>query len=202
MFTGLVHSRGRLLATRRHGSGLRLDLAHALGGGPLERGESVAADGVCLTVIEAGPERFAAELSPETLSRTGGAARWRTGREVNLERALEAGGRIGGHVVQGHADGLLRIVGWRRLPGGWVEARIELPAPARDWIVEKGSVALDGVSLTVSRVGGAWFECALVPTTLEATTLGARRPGDRLVAEFDLLAKVAAQAVARGGGRA
>lgn len=200
MFTGLVDSQGRLLATRRQGSGLRLDVAHALRGGPLEPGESVATDGVCLTVTEAGPERFAAELSPESLGRTGGAARWRAGRPVNLERALEAGGRIGGHVVQGHADGLLRIIGWRRLSGGWVEARLELPAAARDWIVEKGSVALDGVSLTVSRVGGAWFECALVPATLAATTLGARRPGDRLVAEFDVLAKVAAQAVARGGG--
>ncbi len=182
--------------------GSSLGVAHALRGGPLEPGESVATDGVCLTVTEVGPKRFAAELSPETLGRTGGSARWRAGRPVNLERALEAGGRIGGHVVQGHADGLLRIVGWRRLPGGWVEARLELPAAARDWIVEKGSVALDGVSLTVSRVGGAWFECALVPATLAATTLGARRPGDRLVAEFDVLAKVAAQAVARGGGRA
>ena len=201
MFTGIVGSKGRLLATRRQGSGLRLEVAHSLAGGPLEAGESVATDGVCLTVTDPGPDRFAAELSPETLARTGGPARWRAGREVNLERALEAGGRIGGHVVQGHADGLLRLVGWRRLPGGWVEARLELPAAAGAWVVEKGSVALDGVSLTVSRVGGAWFECALVPATLAATTLGARRPGDRLVVEFDMLAKVAAQAVARAAGR-
>jgi riboflavin synthase len=201
VFTGIVGSKGRVLATRRQGGGLRLEVAHALAGAPLEPGESIATDGVCLTVTDPGVDRFAADVSPETLARTGGPARWRAGREVNLERALEAGGRMGGHVVQGHADGLLRLVGWRRLPGGWVEARLELPAAARAWIVEKGSVALDGVSLTVSRVGGAWFECALVPATLAATTLGARRPGDRLVVEYDVLAKVTAQAVARGGRR-
>jgi riboflavin synthase len=201
VFTGIVGSKGRVLATRRQGGGLRLEVAHALAGAPLEPGESIATDGVCLTVTDPGEDRFAADMSPETLARTGGPARWRAGREVNLERALEAGGRMGGHVVQGHADGLLRLVGWRRLPGGWIEARLELPAAARTWIVEKGSVALDGVSLTVSRVGGAWFECALVPATLAATTLGARRPGDRLVVEYDVLAKVAAQAAARTGGR-
>ncbi len=205
MFTGLVGSRGRLLAARSQGAGLRLEVGHTLAGGPLALGESVATDGVCLTVAEPGPARFTAELSPETLARTGGAARWRPGREVNLERALAAGDRIGGHVVQGHADGLLRLLGRRRLPGGWAELRVELPARARAWVVEKGSVALDGVSLTVSRVGGSWFECALVPATLAATTLGALRPGDRLVVEYDVLAKVAAQAAqaaTRATGRA
>ena len=201
MFTGLVSSKGRLLATRRQGTGVRLEVGHGLTGGPRARGESIATDGVCLTVTDAAADRFAAELSPETLARTGGRARWRVGREVNLERALEAGGRIGGHVVQGHADGLIRLVGWRRLPGGWVEARFELPVEARGFLVEKGSVALDGVSLTVSRIGGPWFECSLVPATLGATTLGARRPGDRLIVEYDILAKVAAQAVTRSGGR-
>ncbi|MCU0231180.1 MAG: riboflavin synthase [Acidobacteria bacterium] len=202
MFTGLVGSKGRLLATRRQGAGLRLEVGHALPGGPLERGESIATDGVCLTVTEPGPDRFAAELSPETLARTGGCARWRAGREVNLERALAAGDRLGGHVVQGHADGVLRLTGWRRLPGGWVEARVAYPPAARAWIVEKGSIALDGVSLTIAKVGGSWFECALVPATLVATTLGDRRPGDELVVEYDVLAKVAAQAVTRAGGRA
>lgn len=203
MFTGLVTSRGRLAAVRRLGDGCRVEIEHRLEGAPVANGESIAVDGVCLTVTASSAGRLAAEISPETIARTGGAARWRAGHEVNLERALAAGERLGGHVVQGHADGELRLVGLRRRAGGWVEARVELPSAARRWIVEKGSVALNGVSLTVSRVGGSWFEVALIPATLAATTLGAIRPGDRVVVEFDILAKYASQAAtgaARTGG--
>ncbi len=205
MFTGLVTSRGRLVAVRRMGDGSRVEIEHDLPGGRPAAGESIAVDGVCLTVTGASTDRrFTAEISPETILRTGGFERWRGGREVNLERALQAGDRIGGHLVQGHADGTLRMLGLRRRAGGWIEARFELPPPARRWVVEKGSVALNGVSLTVARVGGSWFEVALIPATLSATTLGSIRPGERLVVEYDLLAKYAGQAASNGpraGGR-
>ncbi len=197
MFTGLVGAVGRLGRTRPRGAGLTVAIVHELPGGPLADGESVNVDGCCLTVSGTAPGQFTADLSPETLSRTGGRPRWRPGRPVNLERALAAGDRIGGHVVQGHADGLVRVLGIRRAAGGWATLRVDRPAAARGFVVPKGSVALDGVSLTVSRTGPGWFEVALIPATLGATTLGARRPGDRLVVEWDMLARVAAEARSR-----
>ncbi len=194
MFTGLVAGLGRLSRPRPRGAGLTVTVEHALPGGPVEPGESIDVDGCCLTASGPVPGRFDADLSPETLSRTGGRMRWRTGREVHLERALRAGDRMGGHVVQGHADGLLRVQAVRREPGGWLTLRLELPADARPLAVPKGSVALDGVSLTVSRRGPAWFEVALIPTTLAGTTLGRRRAGDRMIVEWDVLARVALEA--------
>ena len=189
MFTGLVEGLGRLARVRRAGAGARVRVAHALPGGDLEPGESVCVDGCCLTVAALGPGWFEADLSPETLARTGGTVRWRTGRSVNLERALHAGERVGGHYVQGHVDETLRLLALRRQPGGWTAARVELPPGARRYVVEKGSIALDGVSLTVARTGRGWFEVALIPTTLGATTLSQRRPGSRLIVEYDVLAR-------------
>lgn len=196
MFTGLVTSEGRLARARRSGGGLRLGIVHALPGGPLIPGESVSVDGCCLTVDRPAERVFEADLSPETLARTGGAGRWRPGRRVNLERALQAGDRLGGHIVQGHAEGLVRLIALRRASGGWLTARLALPAAWRRLVVEKGSVALDGISLTVSAKGSHWFEVALIPATLAQTTLARRRAGDSLIVEFDILAKYAES---RGG---
>lgn len=198
MFTGLVAAIGRLAAPRARGAGLTVAVEHALPGEPVAPGESIDVDGCCLTAVDPRPGRFDADVSPETLARTGGRARWRAGRRVHLERALLAGDRLGGHVVQGHADGLVRVIGARRQPGGWIVLRCDLPAAGRGLVVEKGSVALDGVSLTVSRSGSGWFEVALVPTTLGATLLGERRPGDRLVVEWDVIARVARQSTRQG----
>ncbi|MBP7147187.1 MAG: riboflavin synthase [Acidobacteria bacterium] len=189
MFTGLVAGLGRLAHVRRAGAGARARVEHELPGGNLEPGESICVDGCCLTVAGLGPGWFEADLSPETLARTGGTVRWRPGRSVNLERALRAEDRVGGHYVQGHVDGTLRLTALRRQPGGWIAARVELPPRARRYVVEKGSIALDGVSLTVARTGRGWFEVALIPATLGATTLSRRRPGSRLIVEYDVLAK-------------
>jgi len=192
VFTGLVEDVGRIVAVRRAGAGLAIEVRHSLPGEPLSRGESVAVDGCCLTVTGTGPGTFRADLSPETLARTGGTRRWRPGREVHLERALRAGDRMGGHLVQGHVDGEVRILSLRRVPGGGALLRVELPRDGRPLVVEKGSVALEGVSLTVARLGGGWFEVALIPETLARTNLGRRRPGERVNVEWDVMLKAAA----------
>jgi len=192
LFTGLVQDVGRIAATRRSGAGLAIEVRHSLPGEPPVRGESIAADGCCLTVTGTGPGFFRADLSPETLERTGGTRRWRPGRRVHLERALRVGDRVGGHLVQGHVDGEVRVLALRRVPGGGAVLRVELPRSARSAVVEKGSVALDGVSLTVARVGGGWFEVALVPETLRRTRLGRCRPGERLCVEWDVVLRAAA----------
>ena len=194
MFTGLVTDIGRLERTRAVGKGLVLTVVHDLGGGELERGESVAVDGCCLTVTDTGRGTFAADLSAETLARSGGRARWRTGRRVNLERALAAGQRLGGYYVQGHVDGVAQLVSLAREAGGWAVARVRAPREGRRWIIEKGSVALDGISLTVARCTGDWFEVAVIPETMRSSTLHLRRPGDRLTIEYDILARYAAGA--------
>jgi len=190
MFTGLVETVGRLRRVVPRGRGLRVVIAHGFADDPPRPGESIAVDGCCLTAVEAGPDAFAADLSAETLARTGGRRRWRPGRLVNLERAVRAGDRLGGHIVLGHVDDLVTLRGVRRGPGD-VRMRLAMPARAAGRVVEKGSVALDGVSLTVAGTGPGWFEVAVIPETLARTTLAARRPGDRLTVEFDVLARYA-----------
>lgn len=194
MFTGLIATVGRIASARPLGAGWLIEVEHDLGEEPIAAGESIACDGCCLTALEPGLTRFVADLSPESLSRTGGASRWRQGRRLNLERALRAGDRLGGHIVQGHADGLTRVVSTRTQAGGWRVFRLELPVAHRAWTIEKGSIALDGVSLTIAALGTHWFEVALIPQTLATTTLGERKPGDQLVVEYDLFAKYAARA--------
>ena len=194
MFTGLAAAVGELGAVRAKGGGLTVTVKHALPDGPIEPGESVAVDGCCLTAVAPGDGAFDADLSPETLSRTGGRLRWRPGRAVNLERALRAGDRLGGHIVQGHVDGLLRVAALRRGAGGFAELRLRLPAAARRYVVPKGSIALDGISLTVAKLGGDFFEVAVIPATLAATTLGRRRAGDEMIVEWDVMLRAAAAA--------
>lgn len=189
MFTGLVAGIGRLSRIRPRPPGLRLAIEHTLPDGPLEVGESVAVDGCCLTVIRTGAAWFDADLSPETLEKTGGRARWKAGKIVNLERALRVGARLGGHMVLGHVDGLVSLIHQKRWADGSMTARFSLPAEGRPLVVEKGSVALDGVSLTVSARGPDWFEVALIPASLDSTTLGSGSVGRRLTVEYDILGK-------------
>jgi riboflavin synthase len=146
-------------------------------------------------VAEPAPAGFAADLVAETLRRTalGGL---RPGARVNLERPLPLGGRLGGHLVQGHVDGVARLLDRTRVGDG-EEVRIELPADLERYLVEKGSIAVDGVSLTVAGVGPGWFAVALVPHTLEVTTLGDRRPGDPVQLEVDVVAKYVERLVVR-----
>jgi riboflavin synthase len=189
MFTGIVEGTGAVaaLAAAADDSGARLEVEAPWLAGQLEPGESVAVNGCCLTVAEATAAGFAADLVAETLRRTalGGLA---AGDLVNLERPMVLGGRLGGHLVQGHVDGVARVLD-RTAVGDGEEVRIELPAELARYVAEKGSVAVDGVSLTVAGVGPGWFAVALVPHTLEVTTLGDRRPGDPVQLEVDVVAK-------------
>ena len=148
MFTGLIQAVGKVTSLRRAGGGARLTLQAPLPGGPLEDGESIAVDGACLTVARRVRGGFEADLSEETLVRTT-AGSWRPGRRVNLERSLTPLTRMGGHFVQGHVDGRGKVRAMLA-GGGQTTLRVETPAALRHLIVEKGSVAVDGISLTVS----------------------------------------------------
>lgn len=187
MFSGLVTALGEVRALRRRGVGALLEVRCALAEEPLTSGESVAVQGVCLTVVAPGQEGFSADLSPETLARTtlGGL---RPGEKVNLERSLRLDARIGGHFVLGHVDATSSVVAVR--PGdGFQTVRFTLSSSVASEVAEKGSVAVDGVSLTVAAVGEGWFEVVLIPTTLTETTLGELRPGEKVNLETDVLAK-------------
>jgi riboflavin synthase len=189
MFTGIVEGTGTVVALTPSGSGdgARLEVDAPWPAGGLAVGDSVAVDGCCLTVVARTPGGFAADLVAETLRRTA-LGRLARGARVNLERPLALGGRLGGHLVQGHVDGVGRVLE-RRSTGESTELRVELPEELARYVVEKGSIAVDGVSLTVAAVGPDWFAVALVPHTLAATTLGERGPGDPVHLEVDVVAK-------------
>ncbi len=189
MFTGLVAAVGRVELVEPLPEGLRLSLGSPLG--PLTVGESVAVNGACLTVAVASGGTFTADLSQETLLRTT-LGRLSVGSAVNLERAALVGDRLGGHLVAGHVDGIARAL--EVVPVGEAR-RIELEGPAElaRFIAEKGSLTLDGVSLTVNSVRGVRFSVMLVPHTLAVTTLGALAPGDSLNLEVDLVARYVAR---------
>jgi riboflavin synthase len=188
MFTGIVTAMGRVAAVS-DGAGARR-IAVETGGLPTagwKVGDSVAVSGVCLTLVAVAPGRFEAELSGETLARTT-LGRLAPGDRVNLETALASGDALGGHYVAGHVDGVA-TVRERREEDGALQAAIEAPAPLLRFIAEKGSVTLDGVSLTVGAVRGTAFDIHLVPHTRAVTTLGALAPGQLLNVEVDLLAR-------------
>jgi riboflavin synthase len=195
MFTGIVEGTGTVTGlAAAAGGGARLEVEATWLAGELRLGESVAVNGCCVTVAEATPAGFAADLVAETLRRTalGGLT---AGARVNLERPLPLGGRLGGHLVQGHVDTVAEVL--ERTPvGDGEEVRIGLPPDLARYVVEKGSIAVDGVSLTVAGVGPGWFAVALVPHTLAVTTLGERRPGDPVQLEVDVVAKYVERLVA------
>lgn len=192
MFTGLIEAVGKVVALDRSGGGARLkvDASWSDDGFP-QPGDSVAVNGACLTAIDPSATGFAADLSPETLQRTL-LGKLSSGHAVNLERALKLGDRLGGHIVQGHVDTVVRLISVRP-DGGFQTWRLSLPAEQANEVALKGSVALDGVSLTISGLGTDWFEVALIPTTLESTTFGELRTGAELHLETDVLAKYVAQ---------
>ena len=200
MFTGIVRERGKLTAapapSEKGGMLLRLGHSEELTK-RLEIGASLAVSGVCLTLVEMAPGLSVVELSPETVARThlGDLA---DGAEVNLEPALTAGEALGGHWVQGHVDGVLEVIGRRDLDEH-CELELELPDEHQAFVVEKGSVTLDGVSLTVSQLHEKSFEVALIPHTLEVTTAGSWQPGRRLNFEVDILAKYVQRALQSAG---
>ena len=200
MFTGLVRERGRLIEAPEPSAegGVRLAIGHSRElGGELEVGSSLSVSGVCLTLVEHAPEACVVELSPETLKRTTLGALGK-GSEVNLEPAMRLGDVLGGHWVQGHVDATTEVVERRDLQEH-CEMAFALAADYRAFVVEKGSVTIDGVSLTVSALAEDRFEVALIPHTLEVTTLGLLATGDRVNLEVDVLAKYVQRALAVSG---
>ena len=192
MFTGIIEERGEVVAAEPSGEGLRLTIRGPLAVSDAAQGDSIAVSGVCLTVVDQGADWFTADVMRQTLDVTS-LAGIGPGTPVNLERALSTHTRLGGHIVQGHVDGTGTVVEVR--PGDqWRVVRVSLPAELAPLVVDKGSITLDGVSLTVSAVSYAaepqqWFEVSLIPETLEITTLGDRRVGDIVNLETDILAR-------------
>jgi riboflavin synthase len=192
VFTGIVEEVGTVVALAEEGDSARLRIAAGTVLEDTKLGDSIAVDGVCLTVTEAGGGTWSTDVMAETLRRSS-LGRLAPGAAVNLERAVTPHTRLGGHLVQGHVDGVGTVLA--RTPGEhWEVVRIALPAGLARYVVEKGSIAVDGVSLTVSAVSAAsdpepWFEVSLIPTTLRETTLGVRGPGEPVNLEVDVVAK-------------
>ncbi len=186
MFTGLVQSLGRIVRCTRSDAGVRLSVFTPLAG-EVAAGDSIAVNGVCLTAADVEGDAFVAEVMNETLARSS-LHQARVGTEVNLELPLRASDRLGGHVVQGHVDGVGSVVDV--LEDGFAR-RIEVRAPdgLSRYIVEKGSIAIDGVSLTVAACDDETFTVSLIPETLRRTNLGQARPGTNVNLEVDVLAK-------------
>jgi riboflavin synthase len=191
VFTGIVEELGQVVALERAAEPARLTIAGPEVTSDARRGDSIAINGVCLTVTAIGDGQFSADVMGETLSRSSLGA-LAPGTPVNLERSVRPDGRLGGHMVQGHVDGT-GVIAARVPAGGWDVVRISVSGELSRYVVEKGSVAVDGVSLTVSALSppgeGAWFEVSLIPETLQRTTLGAKQPGDVVNLEVDMIAK-------------
>ncbi|HWF26682.1 MAG TPA: riboflavin synthase [Solirubrobacteraceae bacterium] len=194
MFTGIVVGIGRVEGLDRSGDGVRLTVATPLAG-ELGAGDSIAVNGVCLTAASMTDASFVAEVMNETLAKTSLSAAG-IGSEVNLELPLRASDRLGGHVVQGHVDGVGTVAGVAE-DGFARRVRIDAPDEVLRYIVEKGSVAVDGVSLTVVAVDGESFEVSLIPETLERTSLGRARAGTVVNLEVDVIAKYVEKTLTR-----
>jgi riboflavin synthase len=194
MFTGLVETTARVRRVDPDGDGVRLEIETPLTA-ELKQGDSIAVNGVCLTAVDPDGQSFRADVMAETLRRSS-LGPLAAGDSVNVELPLRAGDRLGGHVVQGHVDGTgtvasLKDEGFARL------VRIDAPPELLRYVVEKGSIAVDGVSLTVAAVDGESFTVSLIPETLERTTLGLATPGRVVNLEVDVLAKYVEKLVAR-----
>ena len=202
MFTGIVAELGEVAGAEHHGGAARLTIRGSTEG--VELGESIAVNGVCLTVTGVLDGTFTADVMGETLGRST-LGTLTAGAPVNLERSARLADRIGGHLVQGHVDATATIIS--RTPAEhWDQVRISLPGPIARYVVEKGSIAVDGVSLTVSALSppgprDGWFEVCLIPETLKRTTLGTRRPGEAVNLEVDVIAKYVERLLAQEGDK-
>lgn len=188
MFTGIIEALGEIRAVeaRQAGARLRVKAGRLLEDAKI--GDSIAVNGCCLTAVEISNGEFAADLAPETLRRTN-LGDLRPGSKVNLERPVKAGGRLDGHIVQGHVDGTGELTAMTMLGDGnwWLEVRV--PAELQHYLVFKGSVAIDGISLTVASMEGSLLSVTIIPHTYQETNLAAHLPGERVNLECDILAK-------------
>ena len=200
MFTGLVEEQGSVVAIESLGDSVRLKLRGPLVTADATHGDSIAVNGCCLTVTDLDGDAFTADVMEESLKRTS-LSDLRVGSPVNLERAVAAGARLGGHIVQGHVDGVGALL--ERTPSEhWDILRFSLPADLARYVVEKGSITVSGVSLTVVEVTDDTFSVSLIPTTLADPILGTLAPGDRVNLEVDIVAKYVERLLTPGGGAA
>jgi riboflavin synthase len=203
MFTGIIEGRGVIFEKRPAGGGLVFGIEADFDLADPSEGESIAVNGVCLTAREIRGRRFLADVSPESLNRTN-LGRVAVGGAVNLERALKLSARLGGHLVSGHVDAAAKIVS-REPQGDFVIFTFETPAGLGQYIIEKGSITIDGISLTVNRVDERSFSVSIIPHTLEITTLGKMGQGDSVNLEVDLIGKYVEKLLSvkpEGGGAA
>ena len=187
MFTGIIEELGTVASVEVLEDSIRLGIKAALVRQDLSQGESVSVNGVCLTAAEVTPEGFIADVMLETLNRSS-LSGIKEGERVNLERAMSGAGRFGGHVVQGHVDGVAEIIS-REPSANWEVVKVRIPSELSKYVVHKGSITFDGVSLTVNDVSGDVVSLSLIPETLRLTTLGSKQVGDKLNVEADILAK-------------
>lgn len=189
MFTGIIEEVGSIQSIEKLGGKRRITIAAKNVPRELKQGDSVAVSGVCLTAIEITPQTFGADLAQETWERTS-LSRLKSGALVNLELPMKADGRFGGHVVQGHVDGTGKFLGLEPIEKAqdyWL--KIEIPAELEKYVVFKGSIAIEGISLTVARVEGREVRVAIIPHTAEVTNLKSLKPGDPVNLETDIIAK-------------
>ncbi|MFC7307636.1 riboflavin synthase [Streptomyces monticola] len=187
MFTGIVEELGEVTAVEKLDDASRFRLRGPVVTEGAKHGDSIAVNGVCLTVVDHEGDEFTADVMAETLNRSSLGA-LTTGSRVNLERPTAVGARLGGHIVQGHVDGVGTVVE-RRPSENWEIVKVSLPDGLARYVVEKGSITVDGVSLTVVEAGPDYFTISLIPTTLALTTLGLKQPGDPVNLEVDVIAK-------------
>ncbi|MFM9698696.1 riboflavin synthase [Streptomyces europaeiscabiei] len=187
MFTGIVEELGEVTAVEKLGDSSRFRLRGPVVTQGARHGDSIAVNGVCLTVVEHEDDWFTADVMAESLERSSLGA-LTAGSRVNLERPMAVGDRLGGHIVQGHVDGTGQVIE-RKPSENWEIVKISLPADLTRYVVEKGSITVDGISLTVVDAGPDHFTVSLIPTTLDLTTLGRKQPGDPVNLEVDVIAK-------------
>jgi riboflavin synthase len=201
MFTGIVAELGEIAGIERHGDAAQLIIRGSTDG--VMTGESIAVNGVCLTVTGLLDGTFTADVMGETLDRSA-LGTLTIGAPVNLERSIRLADRLGGHLMQGHVDATGTVIS-RSPAERWDQVRISLPASISRYVVLKGSIAVDGVSLTVSAVGppgqDSWFEVSLIPETLKRTTMGARQPGESVNLEVDVIGKYVERLLSREAGQ-
>ncbi|WP_049571233.1 riboflavin synthase [Nonomuraea sp. SBT364] len=195
MFTGIIEEKGEVVALERAGDAARLTVRGALVTSDARHGDSIAVNGVCLTVVDVKDDVFTVDVVKESLDRSSLGV-LTEGSAVNLERAVRADQRLGGHIVQGHVDGTAALLS--RSPGtNWDDLRFSLPEPLSRYVAEKGSIAIDGISLTVTTVDDGSFGVSLIPATLRLTTMGERQVGDLVNIEVDVIAKYVERLVVR-----
>src|SRR5580693_6217840 len=197
MFTGIIEEVGRVARIEQRGENRRITIAAENVGKELKPGDSIAVSGVCLTALDIQPASFCADLAPETWERTS-FSRMQEGTLVNLELPMKADGRFGGHIVQGHVDGVGTLVALERIADSenwWL--RVELPRDVEKYSVYKGSISIEGISLTIAKLEGRICTVAIIPHTVEMTNLNALQPGDVVNLEADLIAKYVEKMMAR-----